>query len=242
MTTKVTSSHAEAAVYVYEAPLRLWHWINALAITVLALTGYFIASPLPSVPGEATDSFLMGYIRFTHFSAGYILAVGFLFRVYWAFVGNSHARQLFLPPIFSGEFWDGVWHEVKWYSFMTKEPRKYIGHNPLATLAMHILLLWSLVFMLFTGFALYGEGTGMGSWQYEMFSSWMIPLFGQSQDIHTWHHLVMWVIICFVIVHIYVAVREDIMSRQSIVSTMIGGWRMFRDDGKAADEDSKKRH
>ena len=24
------------AVYVYEAPVRLWHWVNALAITVLA--------------------------------------------------------------------------------------------------------------------------------------------------------------------------------------------------------------
>ena len=35
MTTKATTTHAEPAVYVYEAPLRLWHWINALAIVVL---------------------------------------------------------------------------------------------------------------------------------------------------------------------------------------------------------------
>jgi Ni/Fe-hydrogenase 1 B-type cytochrome subunit len=27
-----------------------------------------------------------------------------------------------------------------------------------------------------------------------------------------------------------VAVREDIMSRQSLVSTMISGWRYFKDD------------
>jgi Ni/Fe-hydrogenase 1 B-type cytochrome subunit len=32
------------------------------------------------------------------------------------------------------------------------------------------------------------------------------------------------------IVHIYVAIREDIMSRQSIVSTMISGTRTFKDD------------
>jgi Ni/Fe-hydrogenase 1 B-type cytochrome subunit len=31
-------------------------------------------------------------------------------------------------------------------------------------------------------------------------------------------------------VHIYVAFREDIMSRQSIISTMVSGWRMFRRD------------
>ena len=236
MTTMMTKSHSEPAVYVYQAPLRLWHWINALSIVVLAVTGYFIGSPLPSLPGEASDHFLMGYIRFAHFASGYILAIGFLARIYLVFTGNHHARQLFLPPLFSGEFWAGVWHEIRWYLFLVKEPKKYIGHNPLASLVMHFVFLWGMVFMIVTGFALYGEGTGMGSWQYNLFSSWVIPLFGQSQDVHTWHHLVMWVIICFVITHVYVAIREDIMSRQSIVSTMISGWRMFKDSSKPEDE------
>ncbi|MCB1800612.1 MAG: Ni/Fe-hydrogenase, b-type cytochrome subunit [Gammaproteobacteria bacterium] len=235
MTTMATKPHAEPAVYVYEAPLRLWHWINALSIVVLAITGWFIASPLPSVPGEASDNFLMGYIRFAHFAAGYVLAVGFLFRIYWAFMGNHHARQLFMPPLLSRDFWDGVWHEIKWYAFLVREPRKYVGHNPLAVLVMHFLFLWLLIFMIVTGFALYGEGTGMGSWQYEWFSSWVIPLMGQSQDVHTWHHLMMWAIVCFVIIHVYVAIREDIMSRQSLISTMISGWRMFKDSRKPDD-------
>jgi Ni/Fe-hydrogenase 1 B-type cytochrome subunit len=37
-------------------------------------------------------------------------------------------------------------------------------------------------------------------------------------------------------VHIYAAVREDIMSRQSIVSTMISGWRTFKDERPPEDE------
>lgn len=229
MTTKAVKTHSEPAVFVYEAPLRIWHWINALSIVVLVITGYFIGSPLPTVAGEASDHFLMGYIRFAHFAAAYILIVGFLFRIYWAFVGNEHARQIFLPSIFSRDFWSGVWHEIKWYAFIAKEPRKYTAHNPLAVIAMHILLVWGTIFMIITGLALYGEGAGMGSWQYNLFSSWVIPLFGQSQDVHTWHHTIMWVIICFVIVHLYAAFREDIMSRQSIVSTMISGWRTFKD-------------
>ncbi len=40
--------------YIYEAPVRLWHWITALSIVVLAVTGYFIGRPLPSIQGEAT--------------------------------------------------------------------------------------------------------------------------------------------------------------------------------------------
>ena len=181
MTTKATIVRSEPAVYVYEAPVRLWHWINAMAIVVLAITGYFIGSPLPTLSGEASDHFLMGYIRFAHFASGYILAVGFLFRIYWAIVGNSHAREIFLPPFFKAEFWRGVIHEIKWYSFLAKEPYKYTGHNPLAVLFMHFMLVWGVIFMIVTGFALYGEGAGMGSWQYEWFSSWVIPLFGQSR-------------------------------------------------------------
>ena len=236
-TSKGAATVAQETVYVYEAPVRLWHWINALAIVVLCVSGYFIGSPLPSVPGEAVDNFLMGYIRFAHFAAGYVLIVGFLLRVYWAIVGNSHARQIFLPPIFSGVWWSEVWHEIKWYAFIAKEPKKYIGHNPLATLTMHIAIVWGSIFMMVTGLALYGEGTGMGSWQYQLFSSWVIPLLGNSQDVHTFHHLGLWWIVCFAIIHIYVAIREDIMSRQSIVSTMISGWRMFKDRRPVDDPD-----
>lgn len=223
------------AVYVYELPVRIWHSINALAIIILAITGYLIASPLASVGGEASEHFLMGYIRFAHFSAAYILVIGLLFRLYWAFAGNEHAKQLFMPPLLSKKFWQGVWHEILWYSFIDKQPRKYIGHNPLAVLAMHFVLVWGTLFMSVTGFALYGEGEGQGSWQYLLFSSWLIPLFGQSQDVHSWHHLVMWVIICFVIVHIYVAVREDKVSRQSMLKTITTGWRTFKDDAPCDD-------
>ncbi|MDZ4137168.1 MAG: cytochrome b/b6 domain-containing protein, partial [Paracoccaceae bacterium] len=59
---------------------------------------------------------------------------------------------------------------------------------------------------------------------------WVRNLVGDSQTLHTIHHLGMWWIVIFMIIHIYVAIREDIMSRQSIVSTMISGHRTFKDD------------
>jgi Ni/Fe-hydrogenase 1 B-type cytochrome subunit len=43
----------------------------------------------------------------------------------------------------------------------------------------------------------------MDSWWNDIFAGWMIPLFGQSQDMHTWHHLGMWFILTFVMVHVY---------------------------------------
>jgi Ni/Fe-hydrogenase 1 B-type cytochrome subunit len=217
------------AIYVYEAPLRLWHWVTALAITVLAITGYFISHPLPTMPGEASENCLMGYIRFAHFSAGYIFAIGFLGRIYWAFVGNHHARQIFVVPLGNKEWWNEVLHELRWYLFLTNEPKKYVGHNPLAQLAMFVMFVLGSIFMIFTGFALYGEGLGEKSWAYALFG-WVISLFGgNSQQVHSWHNMGMWVILWFVMIHMYVAIREDIMSRQSIISTMVSGWRMFKD-------------
>ena len=223
---RFTTQHA---VYVYEVPVRLWHWINALSMVTLFVTGYLIGSPPAAVTGEASAHFGFGWIRFLHFVSGQLLAVGMVLRFYWSFVGNHHSREIFRPPLLSKAFWEGVWHELRWYSFLEHRPRKYVGHNPLATVSMHILFVWGGLFMVITGLALYGEGEGPG-WIHTMFTSWVIPLFGQSQTVHTWHHLGMWLMVCFVIVHLYTAVREDIMSRQSIISSMISGWRSFRDD------------
>lgn len=220
---------AGPSIYVYEAPVRLWHWGNALCITILAVTGYFIGSPPPTMPGEASDSFLFGYIRFAHFAAGQVLAVAFLARILWAFWGNKYSRQIFYLPVWEKTWWKGIIREARWYLFLEKEPYKYIGHNPLAHTAMFAMFTLFNLGMIITGFALYSEGAGRDSWQAKLFG-WVFDIWPNSQDVHTLHHLGMWVIVIFAIVHIYAAVREDIMSRQTMISTMISGERQFRDE------------
>jgi len=84
----------------------------------------------------------MGYIRFAHFAAAYILVVGLIGRIYWAIVGNKHARQLFLPPR-TIKAWKEAWFEVRWYMFLEKEPKKYVGHNPMAAIAMFFMFVYS---------------------------------------------------------------------------------------------------
>jgi len=220
----------QTSVYVYEAPVRIWHWINAAAILTLCLTGYFIGAPPPSMQiAEATHQFVFGYIRFAHFAAGMVLTFGFLGRIYWAFVGNHHARQLFYIPFWKGDYWRELFDELRWYLFLKSEPKKYVGHNPLAQLAMFFFITLGVSFMIVTGLALYAEGAQEGSLTHDLFG-WVHSLTWNSQRLHTLHHLGMWWIVIFMIVHIYVAIREDIMSRQSIVSTMISGHRTFKDD------------
>ncbi len=215
------------AVYVWQAPVRVWHWLMALCMMVLALTGYLIGSPLPTVSGEASEHFLMGYIRFVHFSAAYIFAVSFVLRVYWAFVGNKFSRQLFTMPLklFSPTWWKGLFDLLPYYTFVRQKRYVYLGHNPLALLAMFVMFVLGTIFMICTGFALYGEGAGMGSWQFTMFTSWVMPLFGDSQAVHTWHHLGMWYLVVFAMLHIYLVIREDIYLHETVISTMVNGWR-----------------
>jgi len=216
------------SVYVYEAPLRLWHWVTVAAMFALFVTGYLIGKPLPSTDGEASAHYVMGYIRMVHFIAGQVFAIAFVGRVYWHFVGNRWARQLFTPSLFSGKFWGGLVHQLKFYLFLTDKPRQYVAHNPLANLAMFFLFALLGLWMIFSGFALYSEGLGIDSWAGKMFG-WVIPLVGTSLDVHQFHRLGMWVMLTFVIAHMYMAFREDILSKQGIVSTMVNGYRYMKD-------------
>jgi Ni/Fe-hydrogenase 1 B-type cytochrome subunit len=226
-----------AARYVYEAPVRIWHWTHALSIVVLCVTGYLIANPLTSISGEASDHFVMGYMRLVHFIAAYVFTIGFLVRIYWAIVGNRYARELFIAPVWRGAWWQGLWHEVRYYLFLTREPRDVAGHNELAQAAMWVFNVAVVLVVIFTGFALYGEGLGAGSWADRLFG-WVIPAIGNAQETRMWHLLCMWLLVTFAVIHIYMVVRADVMGRQSSVSTIISGWRMSRPGRVArADED-----
>jgi Ni/Fe-hydrogenase 1 B-type cytochrome subunit len=233
MTTNVAASghdpKYQKAVYVYEAPVRIWHWVHALSIAVLCVTGYFIANPLPAIGGEASDHFLMGNMRMIHFIAGYVFAIAYAVRIYWAIVGNKYARELFILPVWKPEWWKGLGHEIKYYLFLTRKSHKIMGHNPLAQIAMWFFNVILALFLIFTGFALYGEGLGIGSWADRWFG-WVIPALGGSMETKMWHLLSMWLMLVFVVIHIYMAIRADIMDRESSVSTIMGGWRMFKDD------------
>ena len=226
----IESIRRRTAVYVYEAPVRLWHWLNAGCIMVLIVTGYLIGAPPPTmIIGEAAEQFVFGYVRFAHFAAGMVLTLAFAGRIYWGFVGNHHARQLFYVPVWRLRWWREMLFELRWYFFMEREPKKYVGHNPLAQVAMFSFMTVGLSFMIVTGWALYAEGAGQGSLPDSIFG-WLLGWVQNSQRLHTLHHLGMWAIVIFTIIHIYAAIREDIMSRQSMVSTMISGTRTFKDD------------
>ena len=162
----------------------------------------------------------------THFIAGMILGVAFLMRVYRVFVGGPHARQIFYIPFWNLHWWKEMFGEVRWYLFMGK-PKEYVGHNPLAHFAMFTMFLLPTIVLLLTGFALYAEGAGVQSIWYKVFG-WVFLVIGNSFAVHTWHNVAMWIVVIFSMVHMYMAIREDMTHRQTTISSMVSGWRFFR--------------
>jgi len=136
-----------------------------------------------------------------------ILGVAFVLRLYRVLFGGKHARQIFWIPFWSLAWWKEIFDEIRWYLFIGK-PKEYVGHNPLAHIAMFFMFVLPMFVLLFTGF--------------------VFTVLGDSMTVHTWHHVAMWVVVIFSIVHMYMAIREDMTHRQTTVSSMISGWRFYR--------------
>jgi Ni/Fe-hydrogenase 1 B-type cytochrome subunit len=215
-------------VRLYGVGIRCWHWCNALAVIVLAVSGYFIGLPPPSSIGDTSVLYSMAWVRFIHLAAGYLFAVLSLLRLWLAMTAGGISHQLFFPAIWRASWLRGFLKQVQWNLLLTRRPVRYVGLNPLGGVVMFCLFVVPGAVLILTGFAMYAEVTGHESWQYLWFG-WITALFGNSLDLHVVHRLAMWAIVCFAIAHIYIAVREEIMSRQTTVSTMLSGERIYRE-------------
>ncbi len=218
-------------VYVWEVPVRIWHWVMALCMVVLAVTGYLIGTPPDSVGGEASEHFLFGYIRFAHFAAAYLFAVMFVMRVIWVFIGNRFAREIFMVPLklFDGHWWGGLFDQTQVLPVPEARTRgRGRGTTRWRRRAMFFMYVLGTVFMICTGFALYGEGRACGAGSSAPSRRGSCRWLGNSQNVHTLHHLGMWYLIIFTMVHLYMVMREDIMSGETVISTMVNGWRVAK--------------
>ncbi|NPB08647.1 MAG: Ni/Fe-hydrogenase, b-type cytochrome subunit [Aquificae bacterium] len=215
-------------IFVFSASLRIWHWVNFLTIMVLFFTGLYIGNPffIGSQGIEATYAYdkvlTMDFIRFIHFSAGYILLVSFLFRIFIAFFRKGD--RLFIPKVWTIEYWEGIKETLLEY-LLIKEHRPYV-RNPLARTAYFFFYVL-LFFMIATGFGMYGLSDPEGFWA-SLFG-WVVWSLGGEFQAHMWHHWVAWIIILFFIVHVYFVSREDFVHKDGEVSSMFSGVKFFKE-------------
>lgn len=215
-------------VYVFQFPVRLWHWVMAACIFTLFVTGYFIGSPPQSVRGDATDLFCFGLIIRTHYIAGLILCVFMLWRICFAFYGNVVSRQIFFPHIWDKSWWRNFWDNVLWYLFIKKKGDINIGHNALAQAAMFVVVM-TIIFMCVSGLGIF-QAKGYSSF-FSMFNFMEDLAYasgGNGIDLVLWHRMGMIIVVAFVMCHVYMVIREEIMGRTTLISTMINGTRLVK--------------
>ena len=216
-------------VLVWELPVRIFHWINVLAILTLTITGFIIANP-PAILSntEAVNLQTFGFVRYLHFSAAYIFFFNMLMRLYWSFVGNQFAHWKAFWP-FSKKMWNNFIHVLKIDILLFNEDEENlsnisIGHNSVAAVSYIVLFLLAII-QVITGFGLFADST---TWWLPKLFDWVLPLFGGDFMVRTIHHITMWGFIFFSIVHVYLVFYHDWLEGRGEVSSIFGGYKFVR--------------
>lgn len=213
------SEHCKFKRYVWELPLRWCHWSIALSIVVLSVTGFFIGTPFSFA--TSASQYVMGWIRLVHFVAAYVFTVAFASRLVWSVIGNEYASWRAFFPMATAKGRRETMRMLNYYFLRSHEVPETVGHNPLATTAYFVLFLIYLA-MALTGFALYATHAPGGAMHTAL--SFMYSLFS-LQGMRLAHHLGMWLIVGFVINHIYSAWLMDIKEHGGEISSMFSGYK-----------------
>ncbi|MDX1939381.1 MAG: Ni/Fe-hydrogenase, b-type cytochrome subunit [Saprospiraceae bacterium] len=232
-----TQDHFLRRVFVWELPVRIYHWLNALAIVALCVTGYLIGNP-PSLMSqeEASFRYLFGTIRFIHFVAAYLFFFNFLFRIYWGFVGNKYANwHNFIPT--TKKYLQEIWDVLRIDIFLMKNKEHLsVGHNALAG-ATYFFMFLAFLLQCVTGFGLYAA---MSDWWFPQMFWWVSGVFGGDFALRNWHHAAMWFFVVFAIVHVYLVLYHDYVEGRGEVSSMFGGWKFIEEEVFEAEEAKEK--
>ena len=218
------AKHIFRRVYLWEWPVRIYHWVTALAVVALAATGLMIGAPVAVMSTrEAYAGYWFGTVRFVHFAAAYVFLFALVLRVYWLFVGNRHARwSAFIPVGRFGSFFRDMWAVIRTDVLqLQKPPLDFVGHNPLAATTYACIFLLS-VFQIATGFALYAPMSA--AWLPGLFA-WVSPLMGGDAGVRLWHHAGTWAFVLFTVVHVYLVLYHDVVESRGELSSMVGGSR-----------------
>jgi Ni/Fe-hydrogenase 1 B-type cytochrome subunit len=216
-------------VYVWELPVRIYHWVNFLSITLLAVTGYLIGTPLAlKSAAEPSFQYWFGSIRFTHYVTAYVFLFNFVFRLYWGFTGNEFASWKNFVPYKLDQFREAI-SVLKIDILQVRQKSLHsIGHNALAGFTYFLMFL-AFAFQVITGFGMYSAMST--SWFPGLFA-WIVPLMGGDFAVRQWHHFMMWFFVITGAIHIYLVFYHDYVEGRGTTSSMVGGWKFIDRDAE----------
>ena len=206
--------------FVYSSANRILHWIRALVITGLTITGFYIAKPFLS-PAESSDKLLFAEWAFWYYLFGFVLVSGGLVRIYLFFFGKDRNGELrSLKDVFSLRSW---MTQLKSYFFVGELQKKGL-YGPLQFItyfAITVLVILASV----TGLVLYVHvyHQGIGGFLYEPMravEAWM----GGLATVRLIHHITMWGFLIFIPIHVYLVIWSAIRFKHGALDVMFTGY------------------
>jgi Ni/Fe-hydrogenase 1 B-type cytochrome subunit len=223
-----------AAVYVWQYPLRMFHWGLVLSLVALAFTGYYIHNPF--IAGQASRPFLMGWFRFVHEACGMLFIALFLLRFYLFFAGNRWVQWNQYLPL-RGEQWREMWEVMKFYAFLRPTPVSKIGHNAIA--AFSYLGIYSL--------AVVEIVTGLVMFDWLRQSALLHPLVGwvprlvSIPNLRLIHFFLMYVFFAFGVFHVHLCMLISREERRGLVDSILVGYKVIPVDELDQEEEKAER-
>ncbi|QSX32027.1 Ni/Fe-hydrogenase, b-type cytochrome subunit [Shewanella avicenniae] len=206
-------------VKVFSAAIRIFHWLRALSIVILTVTGFYISWPY-LVGADTTDVLLQGWIRYGHLVCGFTLCAVTLVRAYLFFFSKSDIERRSFADVKNFRSWI---IQIKSYFWIGHLDHKGV-YGPLQFMTYLGVSLMA-AFMCLTGLILYAnvyhEGLGGALWSS---AAWLTQVFGGLAWVRILHHYVTWGFIIFLLIHIYMAVWMGIRFKHNAVDAIVSGY------------------
>ena len=220
--------------------MRIIHWVNAISMVVAVITGLYIAEPYYQtlIAEPAVDKYVMAWNRWGHFIVAIIFDVTSIIVAYLYFFSRFEKPILKLLPTPRNikEFFEVLINLLTFNRRKKFDSSHSDSFNTVYFTIFHLLLAW----MLFTGLQLYVHGlesgeSSIGSWWPALLhwaTDWTIPassmLVGTSampnlMDVRITHHIAMWLILVWVVFHIYYQVWRTIFWQEGDIAIAFGG-------------------
>ena len=208
-------------VYVWQRPVRLFHWFMVISLLGLTVTGFYMHRPF--TVETSPRAWAMGTMRFIHEIFGFVLIATVLMRAYWFFAGNEWARWRAWVPLRRDQ-WQSIKSMALYYSYQRREPYPEIGHNSLAA-ACYLAIFFLLIVECVTGLVLFSVVSG--SHFLRPIVGW-IPHIMDIQYIRLIHYFVMFCFMAFMIHHVYSAVLVSMEQENGLMESIFSGWKFVR--------------
>jgi len=221
MTPVAVTAAPDPQVYVWDLPVRATHWLIAFSIVVLSATGFYLGHPFMVVSGPAAAHFVTGTVKVIHSYTAIVFTLSVLARIAWMFVGTRYARWDQFVPVTRRRQRE-IFDTLLFYLFFRRRPPAYPGHNPLAG-ATYVGVFFLYLVMIASGTAIYAASAGVGSPMHGM--RFLVRLFGGLQSARYLHHIVMWLLLGFVVHHIFSALLTSAIERNGEIDSIFSGYK-----------------